>query len=184
MATRQACMLGGLAILGRRRSAPARIIAELYCPVSPSLPEFQRHDIDAASYGRINNCNTRPADEHVERVEGSKPDRPFEEMGQIGPRDWTEQIVRGRLQAMKFRAKLRPMYGDWLSDPPPTGHRPANTGSRATAMSPGQIESRHDIVSSVGRIFMSITHIPPGGPRCRRPSFTSRFACPQSCTNN
>src|SRR5262249_3041616 len=54
--------------LVRRESAPARIIAELYCPVSPSLPEFQRHDIDAASYGRINNCNTRPADDHIERV--------------------------------------------------------------------------------------------------------------------
>ena len=79
----------------------------------------------------------RPADDHVERVEGSKPARPFKAMGQIGPRDLTEQIGRGNLQVMTFRAKLRPMYGDWLSDPPPTGHRPANTGYRATAMSPG-----------------------------------------------
>jgi hypothetical protein len=128
--------LGGPNLV-RRESAPARIIAELYCPVSPSLPECQRHDIDAASYGRINNCNTRPADDHVERVEGPKPARPFKGMGQIGPRDLTGQIVRGILQAMTFRTKLRPMYGDWLSDPPPTGHRPANTGYRATARSPG-----------------------------------------------
>ena len=123
--------------LVRRESAPARIIAELYCPVSPSLPEFQRHDIDAASYGRINNCNTRPADDHIERVEGPKPARPFKAMGQVGPRDLTVQIVRGILQAMTFRTKLRPMYGDWLSDPPPTGHRPANAVYRATVMSPG-----------------------------------------------
>jgi hypothetical protein len=39
----------------------------------------------------------RPADDHVERVEGSKPARPFKGMGQIGPRDLTEQIVRGSL---------------------------------------------------------------------------------------
>jgi hypothetical protein len=120
--------------LVRRESAPARIIAELYCPVSPSLPEFQQHDTDAASYSRINNCNTRPADDHVE---GPKPARPFKAMGHIGPRDLTVQIVCGILQAMTFRTKLRPMSGDWLSDPPPTGHRPANMGYRATARSPG-----------------------------------------------
>jgi hypothetical protein len=79
----------------------------------------------------------RPADDHVERVEGSKFARPFNGMGQIGPRDSTEQIVRGTLHAMTYRTKLRPMYGDWLSDAPPMGHRPGNTGYRATAMSPG-----------------------------------------------
>jgi hypothetical protein len=132
-----ASMQGCPPTLVRRELAPARVIAELYCPVSPSIPEFQRHDIDASSYGSINNYNTRPADDHLERVEGSKPARPFKAMGQIGPRDLTGQIVRGRSQAMTFRTKLRPMYGDWLSDPSPTGHRPANTGYRATAMSPG-----------------------------------------------
>jgi hypothetical protein len=28
-------------------------------------------------------------------------------------------------------------FGDVPAEPPPTGHRPANTGYRATAMSPG-----------------------------------------------